>query len=139
MLQSVIVDNILYLLGGVNKGGSSPAVFTAPLDTLSRHELKWSTNQDTPWCGSAPVSVNGTHLLIVGGSKWVRKSEHTRTSDIYKLNNITHSWEAIGHIPSARSSTAAVSTADNRVIVIGGLNDKREYANTVWIGSCEPQ
>ena len=138
VLQSVIVDNILYLLGGMNKDGDSPAVFTAPLDTLSRHQLKWSTNQDTPWCRSAPVSVNGTHLLIVGGSKRIG-NEVTSTSDIYKLNKITHNWEAIGHIPSARSITAAVSTADNRVIVIGGVNDKGERTNTVWIGSCEPQ
>ena len=137
-LHSVIVDNILYLLGGMNKGVDSPAVFTAPLDTLSRHQLKWSTNQDSPWCHSAPVSVNGTHLLIVGGKKEIGY-EFTHTSNIYKLNKVTHSWEAIGNIPSARSATAAVSTADNRVIVIGGANDKGERTNTVWIGSCEPQ
>ena len=137
-LKSVIVDNILYLLGGNNKDGASPAVFTAPLDTLSRHQLKWNTLQDTPWCRSAPVSVYGTHLLIVGGVKKIGY-KYTRTSDVYKLNKASHSWEAIGHISSARSSSAAVSTADNRVIVIGGLNDKGEYTNTVWIGSCDPQ
>ena len=47
--------------------------------------------------------------------------------------------ETIGHIPSARSLTAAVSTADSRVIVIGGESDKREHTNTVWIGSCKLQ
>ena len=137
-LKSVIVDNVLYLLGGENKGGTSPAVFTAPLDTLSRHQLKWNTLQDTPWCDSAPVSVYGTHLLIVGGGKKMGV-KYTYTSDVYKLNKVSHSWEAIGHIPSARDASAAVSTADNRVIVIGGLNDKGEYTNTVWIGSCDPQ
>ena len=138
LLKSVIVDNILYLLGGFNKDDdASLAVFTAPLDTLSRHQLKWNTLQDTPWCVSAPVSVYGTHLLIVGGVKIGDK--YTCTSDVYKLNKVSHSWEAIGHIPSVRSSSAAVSTADNRVIVIGGINDKREYTNTVWIGSCDPQ
>ena len=138
-LQSVIVDNILYLLGGANKDGeASPAVFTAPLDTLSSHQLKWNTPQDTPWCDYAAVSVHGTHLLIVGGGKMIG-DEYTRTSDVYKLNKVSHSWEAIGNIPSARSSSAAVSTADNRIIVIGGLYDKYEYTNTVWIGSCDPQ
>ena len=137
-LKSVIVDNILYLLGGENKYGQySPAVFTAPLDTLSRHQLKWNTLQDTPWCSSAPVSLYGTHLLIVGGGKMIGY-KYTSTSDVYKLNKVSHSWEAIGHIPSA-SSSAAVSTADNRVIVIGGWNDIEEYTNTVWIGSCDPQ
>ena len=139
-LQSVIVDNILYLLGGVNKDyNTSPAVLTAPLDTLSRHQLKWNTLQDTPWHRSAPVSVYGTHLLIVGGDKMIG-DEFTLTSDVYKLNKVSHSWEAIGHIPLARTGSAAVSTADNRVIVIGGVNDKREDTNTtIWIGSCDPQ
>ena len=134
-LKSVIVDNILYLLGGFNKDyNDSPAVFTAPLDTLSTHQLKWNTHEDTPWCLSAPVSVNGTHLLLVGGHK-----DSKRTSHIHKLNKVCHSWEAIGHIPSERYLSAAVSAADNRVIVIGGLNDEVELTNTVWIGSCEPQ
>ena len=134
-LRSVLVDNILYLLAGLNKdGNTSPAVFTAPLDNLSRHQLKWNTHQDTPWCWSAPVSVNGTQLLIVGGRKG-----STRTSDVQKLNKVSQKWEAIGHIPSARDLSAAVSTAGNRVIVIGGYNDKGKITNTVWIGSCEPQ
>ena len=134
-LKSVIVDNILYLLGGYDKDGYySPAVFTAPLDTLSTHQLKWNTHQDTPWCYPASISVNGTHLLIVGGYK-----DYTNTSDIHKLNKTSHSWEAIGHIPSARRRSAAVSTADNRLIVIGGENDNGVITNTVWIGSCEQQ
>ena len=138
-LQSVIVDNILYLLGGLNKDGNySPAVFTAPLDTLSTHQLKWNNHQDTPWCASAPVSVNGTHLLIVGGYRHTG-GKATFTSDIHKLNKVSHSWEAIGQIQSVRCESAAVSTADNRVIVIGGVNDKYEDTNTVWIGSCQPQ
>ena len=137
-LQSVIVDNTLYLLGGINKDGDSLAVFTASLDALSRHQLKWNTLQDTPWFSSTPVSAYGTHLLILGGSKMVGY-KNTCTSDVYNLNKISHSWKAIGHIPSARSSSAAVSTADNRMIVIGGANDKGVITNTVWIGSCDPQ
>ena len=97
-LKSVIVDNILYLLGGVSKDGYYS--LTAPLDTLSTHQLKWNTHQDTPWCDSTPVSVNGTHLLTVGGY-----SGGKHTSNIYKLNKISHNWEAIGHIPSTRSSS----------------------------------
>ena len=137
-LQSAIVDNILYLLGGSDEPfSSSPAVFTAPLDTLSRHQLNWNTHEDTPYCSSAPVSLYGTHLLIVGGSKET-EMDYIRYSDVYKLNKVSHSWEPIGHIPSARFLSTAISTADNRVIVIGGVNDKEEHTNTVWIGSCDP-
>ena len=135
-LQSVIVDNILYLLGGCNKDNmASPAVFTAPLDPLSRRQLKWNTHQDTLRCWSAAISVNGTQVLIVGGSKGSKL-----ISAIHKLNKVSQSWEARGHIPSARHALAAVSTTDNRVIVIGGYDDKGEKTNnTVWVGSCEPQ
>ncbi|XP_065885541.1 probable serine/threonine-protein kinase DDB_G0271402 isoform X2 [Dysidea avara] len=135
-LQSVIVDNTLYLLGGVNQDGISPAVFTAPLDTLSSHQLKWSSQQDTPWCCSAPVSIQGRQLLTVGGLKKTRRGY---TSDINMFNKVSHSWEAIGHIPSARHGPAVVSVADNKIVVVGGVDDKKQYTNTVWIGSCEPQ
>ena len=136
-LKSVIVNNTLYVLGGFHESDfdSSQTVFTAPLDTLSRHQLKWNTLQDTPWCGSAPVSVYGTHLLIVGGYKKIGDYNHICTSDVYKLNN---DWEAIGEIPLARDLAAAVSTADNKMIIIGGRKDGGAYTNTVWIGSCVP-
>ena len=48
------------------------------------------------------------------------------TSDVYMLNKVSHSWETMGHIPSARKSSAAVSINDNRIIVIGGDNENRE-------------
>ncbi|XP_065916224.1 serine/threonine-protein kinase WNK-like isoform X2 [Dysidea avara] len=137
-LQSVIVDNTLYLLGGYNQDGMSPAVFTAPLDTLSSHQLKWSSQQDTPWCRSAPVSIQGRHLLTVGGVKKTG-SDYVLTSDINMFNKVSHSWEAIGHIPSARCGPAVVSVADNKIVVVGGCDDKYQCTNTVWIGSCEPQ
>ena len=60
-------------------------------------------------------------------------------SDVYKLNKVSHSWEIIGHIPFTRELPAAVSIADNKVIVIGGQNNKLKVTNTVWIGSYKPQ
>ena len=141
-LLPVIVDDTLYLLGGVDGGGyGSQTVFTAPLDTLSRHQLKWSVYQDTPLSYSTPVCVNGAHLLIVGGgeNKIFNTSSKSRNDpDIYKLNKVSHSWEAIGHIPLPRASPVAISTGDNNIIIIGGMS-KGKSTNTVWIGSCEPQ
>ena len=134
-MQSVIVDNTLYLLGGLNRDGDSSAVFTASLNNLPRRRLKWHTHQDTPYCQSAPVSVHDKYLLIVGGCKMI--GSHY-TSDVYMLNKVSHSWETMGHIPSARKQSAAVSTDDHRIIVIGGENENIEVTNTVWIGSCEP-
>ena len=134
-LQSVIVNNTLYLLGGCGKDGDSSAVFTASLNTLSKHQLKWHTYQDTPYCQSVPVSVHDKYLLIVGGCKMM--GGHY-TSDVYMLNKVNQRWETLGNIPSARKSSAAVSTDDNRIIVIGGENDNKEVTTTVWMGTCEP-
>ena len=130
-LQSVIIDNYLYLLGGSSKyDEASPAVFTASLDTLSKQQLKWKTCQDTPCCWSAPVNVHGTHLFIIGG---IRDKSKT-SSDVYKLSKISHKWEAIGHIPSPRHSLGSVCTA-GKIIVFGGVDDKREFTKTVWVGT----
>ena len=134
----VILDNVLYLLGGNSIDGDSMAVFTAPLDTLSRHQLKWNIYQDNPRHHPSPIIVNSTHLLIIGGYEEIR-NEFVYNSDIYKLNKLNQSWESIGNIPSPRVSLAAVSTADNEIIVVGGRDEKRMNTNTVWIGSFEPQ
>ena len=137
-LCSVIVDNNLYLFGGNNENCNiSSAVFTAPLDTLSIHKLQWSS-QDAPMYHSAPVSIHGRHLLTVGGVKKTG-SGYVRTSDIHKFNKISHSWEIIGQIPSARRAPAAVNVTDNNIIVLGGVDIEGELTNTVWIGSCQPQ
>ena len=139
-LKSVIVDNVLYLFGAYNYNEFS-AVLTAPLDTLSTHLLKWNFSKSTPRAHPVPINVNGTHLLVVGGYS-VKKTysyENIYYSDVYKLNKVMHSWEAIGHLPSPRQASAAVSTDDNRVIIIGGRNNREYTSNTVWIGSFEPQ
>ena len=130
-LNSVIVDNTLYLLGGFLNRNYSSAVFTASLDTLSRHQLRWNTHQDTLWCCSASVSVRGTHLLVIGGNQ--KKNDRMISGDVLKLNKTSHSWEPIGRIPSIRSSLAAVCTPDNRVIVIGGIS--KSITDTVFIGT----
>ena len=138
-LRSAIVDNTLYLLGGFNDSHkSSAAVFSAPLDSLSRHQLKWNTHKDTPWCCSTPMGMHSTHLLIIGGHNKVGNNSYIRTSNVYKLKKSSHNWKVIGCTPSARCSVAAVSTVDNKIIVIGGRNDNGKPTNTVWIGSSEP-
>ena len=130
-LQSVIVDKVLYLLGGSQ---TSNEVFTAPLDALTSHQLRWSRQQDTSWYYTAPVSIQGRLLLKIGGKK-----KDITTRDIHMFNKVRHSWEVTGKIPSARSGPAVVSVADSKIVVVGGRDDRGQCTNTVWIGLCEPQ
>ena len=136
----VVADNVVYLLGGFGEDHKpSSAVFTASLDALSKHKLKWNTHKDTPWSCSTPITLSGTHLLTIGGRRKTGYDRYTRSADIHKLSKGSQNWKVIGYVPSARASPAAVSVGDNKIIVIGGRSGDGEVANTVWIGSCEPR
>ena len=132
ILKAVIVNSNLYLLGGVNQNGkSSPKVFVASMNALSRHGLKWNTHKDTPYLCSTPVCVNGTHVLILGGST---EHHHDYTSDVYRLDQDSESWIKIGYLPFVRNLMAAVSMDDGSIIAIGGTKNKGVAMNTVWKG-----
>ena len=138
-LKSVIVDNILYLMGGHNEDHRySQGVFAAPLNILSSQKLLWSSQQDIPRFGSGPVSILGRNIVAVGGRKKTA-SYYVHASDIHMFNKVSHSWDIIGQIPSAREAPAAVSLSNHKIIVVGGFDDKDQYTDTVWIGSCESQ
>ena len=142
LLQSVVVNHVLYLLGGIRQNQKhSFSVFTAQLNTLSRYQLKWESyrHMNTPWQASAPVNaLNDTCLLLIGGSKDI-KDGYIRTTDVHIFNEANHCWEVIGHLPVARAGVAATCTADNKIFMFGGVNDEGHVTNTVWIGSYESQ
>lgn len=139
-LRSVILDNTVYLLGGLDQDGNhSSLVFTAPLETLSSCQLKWtSSNPNTPLYSSAPVSINNSHLVVVGGVKKInemtKKSKIKPTTNMYSLNTVNSSWETIGDIPLARYASASVNL-NNIIIVFGGNDDATQCTDNVWISS----
>ena len=133
-LQSVIVDDILYLCGGISQDNEySSSVFSAKLNSLSKYQLNWSVLHSTPWCSSVPIRLWGTYLLVLGGCEKAG-NRILCTSDVYIFNSASGSWEARGYIPSARGAPAAVNVSNSTVVVIGGVNDKNQETNTVWIG-----
>ena len=135
-LKAAIMNNLLYLLRGVNQNGKlSPQVFVASLDTLSTHQLNWQSAPNTPWCFSTPVVLYYKFLLAVGGVQ--QSNLNIKTDSIYFLNPSTGDWEQLMNIniPAARSSTAIVTMKD-KIVVIGGVTSQnRELSNTVWVGS----
>ena len=132
-MQAVIINDKLYLLGGVDKDHRvSPQVFVSSLDTLSTHQLNWQSAPNTPLCGSAPVVLYNKFLLTVGGGK----EDDSATSDVYIFSPSTDQWKHLTSIPSARGYPAVVGVAEN-ILVIGGVNTDNEYSNTVWLGILE--
>jgi len=137
-LQSVVLNNTVYLLGGFDKDCCySLHVFTACLGALSSQMLKWNSEKNTSWGRSAPASIFDTHVLLFGGVKRLTLG-YTCTKNVYILNNDRQDWELADHTPSTRDGLSVVNIADDKVVVFGGVNhnDKAKYTNTVWIGLC---
>ena len=118
--QSVIVGDTVFVLSGHTKDGNfSKAVYAAPLDTLSSHQLKWGRLVDTPCSGPAAVGLNNKYLLAVGGD------------GVYTLNSTATTWVTTAPLPEQKINTAVVCDDDAcRLVMIGGYK-----TNKVWIGS----
>ena len=132
-LQSVIVGDTLYTLGGLNTDGkNSKAVYAAPLDALSSHQLKWQQLADTPWITSAAVNLNNKYLLSVGGAS-VRDTVCVLKRG--KDSSITStSWESISSLPNVHILSSAISLA-NQIIMIGGTDGNGYHHKTVSFGT----
>ena len=136
-LQAVIVNNILYLLGGIDQGDSySPTVFTASLDTLPSHTLKWDPHPDYSYFRSAPISAQNRNIVVVGGIVDIFDHHFASSRDVRMFDKVSQNWMFAGYIPSHRCASAAVFVGDNTIIVFGGLNDNNDSTDTVWIASC---
>ena len=128
-LQSAIVGDILYVLGGVGDDDQdSKAVYAAPLDALSSHQLKWQQLADTPWGGSTALSLNNEYLLAVGGD-----AVHDTVCVLKKEKDSSTSWVSIGSLPTVHSVSSAVSLA-NQIIVMRGSNQGNKI-KTVTVGT----
>ena len=135
-MQSVIIGDMLYTMGGGNTNGDddeSKAVYAVPLHALSNHQLEWQQLADTPWGASAAVSVNNKYLLAVGGA-----TEHdavcvlnAKKADLVITST---SWESIGTLPKVHRATSAVSLG-NQIIVIGGTDEEYGNLKSVTIGT----
>ena len=134
-LKAAVVNGALYLLGGftiTNKASSQ--VFTASLETLPVHQLKWQSIVDTPCLCQTPTVLANKYLLLVGG-----RYANDLTGEVHVFNPLTGSWEIITNLPEATSGPAAVGVAEKEFIVLGGIIDskKKLYSSNVWIGKFE--
>ena len=132
-LQSEIIDNTPYFLGGYDaKYCSSLAVFVASL-YLNTFPLKCHSHQSTPLNYSCPVSLF-RNLLVIGG----RKPNSPQVSDdIHLFDDVNHSRKVVVQLPFAKCGASAVAISEDKILVIGGYNGN-EYTNTVWIGATDP-
>ena len=130
--QSVVVGDMLYMLGGVNQNNEpSKAVYSVPVDTLDSHQLKWQHLKDTPSGAMTAVGVHNKYLLVVGG-----QSIHDTVHVLKDGTSDSSSWKCIGSLPSVQYYLAAVSIGD-KIITIGGRDYDTMMTNTVSIGTLQ--
>ena len=110
-------------------------MFTASLENLSSHQLKWQSLPDTPWCFSTPDVVYNKFLLTVGGRQ--PSDVTSQTSQVCAFNPSTGLWRQITNIPEPRSFPAAVGVADNMILVMGGSTRQGNYSIDTWVGIFE--
>ena len=136
----------LYMLGGEHIHTPIKSVCTCSVSTLlqtytqrslvgtlkralSLFNSVWSKLADVPVTESTCVTFCG-QLLAVGG----RDSGNKPTTAVYMYNPSTNSWNVISHMTTARISPFAAVLPDNQLMVVGGINDKRTYLDSVEFG-----
>ena len=133
-LKAAVVNNVLYLLGGYTAGlKPSSQVFTASLDNLSSHQLKWQSLPDTPWCHSTPVVLYNKFFITVGGRRSTDKT--SQTSEVCAFNPSTGVWKQKANAPVARSSPGIASLTEDTFIMMGGVNQGNRFCDA-YFGQC---
>lgn len=89
----------------------------------------------SPRYGHAVVIDSEDHILVMGGFFADKKAGKVQCfHDVWRSTDEANSWDlVVSHAPwSGRYQHAALSTANNEVFIIGGLNVDLERCNDVW-------
>ena len=139
-LSATVCGDTLYLAGGFDigckSGGwidiftASKSVFTCSLtdlltssnslgskirQTFSQSQNVWKQISSLPVARSTLASFNG-QLLAIGG--W--DDSCNRTTNVYRCDSHTNSWNVISQMKNKRSNCLAVTLHEDHLIVVGG-------------------
>ena len=137
-----ICGDDLYFAGGITEAEKgSNSVFTCSLSALLKPKQQsqslgaWvrrlfvSPSEDTEWRSAADLPVYwatcttfGGQLVAVGG----RGDGNKYRSTVYAYDQSVNEWEIMGHMPTARSECLATALPHNKLMVVGGFEDKGE-------------
>ena len=142
LASAALCDDRLYLAGGVDEAEKGTnLVFTCSLTallqprqrsaslgewlkttlSLSGSESKWHRVAALPAYWSTCVAFNG-RLVAVGG----RGVGNKYSASVYVYNPAADEWDVLTSMPTARSECLAAALPHNRLMVVGGFNDKGE-------------
>ena len=150
--SATVCGDQLYMLGGAHRTIPTKSVYTCSVSALlqtctQRSSLEertsalslsnsnsggtgvWSKLADLPVMESTCVTFYGQLLAIGGGD-----SRNKPTTAVYMYNPSTNSWNVISHMTTARIRPFAAVLPDNQLMVVGGINDKGTYSDSVEFG-----
>ena len=140
LLSGTVCGDTLYLAGGQGDYTLSKSVFACSLpdlstssnsfgfrirQPLSQHRNVWKEVSSLPVVRSTLALFNG-HLLAIGGED---DSGHS-TSDVYRYDPHTDSWNVVSQMKIKRSYCLAVTLPEDHLIVVGGFTQggKKTYS-----------
>ena len=138
-MSSITISGCSFLLGGTNDHKPIRSSFCVDISTLigraniiHRGTTSWKTLPDTPLAMSTAATLSG-RLLAVGG----KEENGPVQSSVYMFVPPTNSWVKLssGDLPVKRYSTTTVQLSNNRVMVMGGLDNNDRDTSTCYIGS----
>ena len=137
-LSGTVCGDTLYLAGGL----SSKSVFACSLPDLltssnsfgsiilSEHQNVWKEVSSLPVTRSTLASFNGhLQLLAIGGMD----DSGNPTSDVYRYDPHTDSWNVISQMKNKRSYCLAVTLPEDHLIVVGGYTQGDKLTDSVEI------
>ena len=74
----------------------------------------------------------GEHVPIFGGVKPTLLRCNVYTTNVYMLNKASCNWDLVDHMPSIRDGPSAVSIAEDKIFVLGGVHDKDENYEPIY-------
>ena len=130
-LSATVCGDTLYLAGGFDRGyAPSKSVFTCSLtdlltssnslgskirQTFPQSQNVWKEISSLPVGLSTLASFNG-QLLAIGG----RDDSWNSTTNVYRYDSHTNSWNVISQMKNKRSQCLAVTLHEDHLIVVGG-------------------
>ncbi len=126
--SATVVEDRLYLVGGLDGSGMSTSVLSCLLTALlqsnespsfrerfSRRRPVWQTVSKLQFCRATVVNVDG-HLLAVGGCE----VDKNPTDAVYAYEPSTDLWHVVGRLSIARCSCLAAVLPGDILMVVGG-------------------
>ena len=143
-LSATVCGDTLYLAEGIGSDyKSSKSVFTCSLTdlltssnslgskirrTFSQSQNIWKEISSLPVAQFTLASFNG-QLLAIGG----KDDSMNRTTNVYRYDSHTNSWNVISQMKNKRSLCLAVTLHEDHLIVVGGYTQSGYKTDSVEI------